>query len=97
MYGLVRYELLDPQFNEDSYGIPAEYTELRRQLAPLPLLYDGRKEGQLYLPPKTKKDPRSKEKTLKDILGCSPDRADAFVLMTYAQFTKYNPRVISVY
>lgn len=68
------------------FGLPAEYTELRRQLAPIPLRYDG--EGRMYLLPKHKRDPNSTEKTLTDLIGCSPDEADAVVLMVHAMCGK---------
>ncbi len=65
------------------FGIPQELHELRRQLAKIPLLYDG--EGRIYLPPKNRKEGQSKEtKTLVDVIGCSPDEADSFVLAVYA-------------
>jgi len=83
MYGILRDLLL----SEKGYGIPddnqgAAYAELRRQLAPIPLLYDG--EGRIYLPPKRKKSQTSNETTMADLIGCSPDEADATVLATYA-------------
>lgn len=81
MYGLLS-QLLDPSNNPQGWGIPAEYTELRRQLSPLPKLYDP--EGRLYLPPKDK-PPHSKTEveTIRDIIGCSPDEADSTVLAVY--------------
>lgn len=63
------------------FAIPAEYQELRRQLAPLPMMYDA--EGRLKLPPKNKKSADSKEITLTEMLGCSPDEADAVVIAVY--------------
>jgi hypothetical protein len=80
MYGLLRSKL-DPAANPEGFALPADYTELRRQLAPIPLTYDP--EGRLYLLPKDKKDPQSKQKTLKELLGCSPDQADALVLAVW--------------
>jgi len=83
MYGEASM-LLDPSLNPKGYGIPrAEskrdpFRELRRQLLAMPKCWDG--EGRLWLPPKNKKDPDSRTKTLVEILGCSPDEADAFVL-----------------
>lgn len=70
--------LLDPALNPMGWGIPEEYTELRRQLAPMPKLFDG--DGKMYMLPKDKKDPKSKERTLKELLGCSPDEADSVVI-----------------
>lgn len=84
MYGELR-NLLDPGLNEEGFGIPAEYTELRRQLAPLPLMYD--KEGRMYLPPKSKR-PGQTGVSIEDILGCSPDHADALVLAVHALLHK---------
>jgi len=84
LYGVLR-ELLDPGLNPDGYGLPPELTELRRQLAPIPLTYDP--EGRLVLLPKDVPpgaDKAQKEKlTLKKLLGCSPDEADSAVLAVY--------------
>jgi hypothetical protein len=79
MYGLLR-ERLDPASGK-GFSLPAEYTELRRQLSPLPLLYD--EEGRLYLPPKARRDENQTKQTLTDLLGCSPDEADALVLAVF--------------
>ncbi len=79
-------ELLDPSLppkNGVGFGIPDKDTELRKQLAPIPKKYG--KEGEMWLPPKNKKDPNSKEKTLREIIGCSPDRADALVMALYCR------------
>ncbi len=82
MYGILRFELMDPFFNEVGFGIPAEYTELHRQLAVFPLRYD--EEGRIILPPKNNKPGGKKEQeTIVQMLGCSPDRADALVLATF--------------
>jgi len=94
MYGLLRFNLLDP-INEQGFGIPAEYTELRRQLAPIPLQWDA--EGRLYLPPKDKPTPNYTGITLKQLLGCSPDEADALVLAVFGLFTKSVVRVLGAY
>lgn len=87
MYGILR-QLLDP-INE-GFGIPAEYTELRRQLAPIPLWYDD--EGRLYLPPKHKKpdaaETTKNKITMHDLIGCSPDEADSFVLAIFGMVNK---------
>jgi len=101
MYGLLRFNLLDPtlqeldeqsQWKRGGFGIPAEYSELRRQLSLMPLLYDA--EGRLYLPPKTKKNKDSEEITLQEILGCSPDEADSLVLAVYGFFNKPIKKVL---
>ena len=86
MYGILRRRL-DPGDRGD-LAIPARYTELRRQLSLMPLRYDG--EGRLYLPPKAKRNPQSTEQTLMDILGHSPDEADALVLAVFGQQQKSN-------
>lgn len=88
MYYLLR-QRLNPygkgEQMQSRFGLPVEYVELRRQLAPLPMLFD--EEGKVYLPPKRKK-PNSPVNTsvqcLEEILGCSPDEADSLVLAVYA-------------
>lgn len=80
MYGELSL-LLDPGYNPQGFAIPAVYNELRRQLAPMPRLYDP--EGRLRMLPKNKRDKTSKELTLLDLLGCSPDEADSLVLAVY--------------
>lgn len=92
MFGMIRFLLLDPNTNPQGFGIPAELTELRRQLSPIPLKFDG--EGRLYLPPKNKKNPDSHEVTLIDILGCSPDEADSLSLAVFGLFTKPTTRTL---
>ena len=83
MYGLLM-KRLDPAMG-DGFGIPAKFTELRRQLAPIPLDYG--KEGKLVLPPKnrpiTAARTESKVVTMGDLIGCSPDEADAVVLAVF--------------
>lgn len=89
MYMLLR-QWLNPELNERGFGISSLLVELRRQLAPIPLRYDG--EGRYVLPPKNKRDPRSSTETMTDLIGCSPDEADATVLamfgMTFPQQKK---------
>lgn len=85
MYGTLS-QLMDPSRgigndNEIGFAIPAEYAELFKQLGPIPKLYDG--EGKLRLPPKHKKDPKSKEVSLTELIGHSPDEADALVLAVF--------------
>lgn len=84
MYGTLR-RLLDPS-NEHSRGfaIPEEYTNLRCELAPVPLLYD--REGRLEMLPKhrTRGDRSSTTKCLVDLIGHSPDESDALVLGVWA-------------
>ena len=81
MYGELRNRL-DPGMNEHVFAIPPEYSELRRQLAPIPLLHD--QEGRLKLPPKHKRNKDSREITLVDLIGNSPDEADALVMALFA-------------
>ena len=86
VYGLMR-ELIDP-INE-GWGIPPQFTELVRQLSPIPLWYD--EEGRLYLPPKSKKPDSAgtdRKITLKELLGCSPDEADAVALSVFGMTNK---------
>ncbi len=64
------------------FAIPSEYTELRRQLAPIPLTYD--KEGRLFVLPKNNPKNKDDPRTLTKLLGCSPDQADALVLAIHA-------------
>lgn len=77
-------ELLDPSLNPDGFGIPREYAELRRQLAPLPRWTN--EDGRRWLPPKHRKPgaANTKVKTIEELIGCSPDEADAFVLAVHA-------------
>ena len=87
MYGKARL-LFDPvaRGGEDKvFSLPdtPQYAELRRQLLLIPLLYNS--EGVLKMLPKSKPAGSiSKEKTLTDIIGHSPDEADAFVLFLHA-------------
>jgi len=82
-------QCLDPaMFGVEGYAISARFTELHRQLAAMPRLYD--EEGRLYLPPKRRKSHEQeggagKVRTINDILGCSPDEADAYVMSVYAR------------
>ena len=86
MYMLLR-RWLDPELNDRGFGISSQLIELRRQLAPIPLMFDG--EGQYYLPPKNKRDPKSSAVTMTDLIGCSPDEADATVLAIYGMTFPY--------
>jgi hypothetical protein len=73
--------LIDPAVTDPIFAIPAELRELRRQLAPIPLQYD--EEGRIWLPPKHKKDKNDKRQTLEELIGRSPDDADALVLAVF--------------
>lgn len=75
MYHMLRLLL------EVGWGIPAEYEEVLRQMEPIPLKYDG--EGRIWLYPKNKKNPTSKEPTLVELIGNSPDELDSTVLAVY--------------
>lgn len=67
----------------EPFAIPGgeEYRELCRQLEPIPRLTNG--EGQQYLPSKKKNKDTSTERTMRELIGCSPDRADALVLAVH--------------
>lgn len=84
LYGELR-ELLDPAGDGQGrprLALPATYHELRRQLAPIPLQYD--QEGRLVMMPKSKRDRNDKRPTLTELIGHSPDEADALVLAVHA-------------
>lgn len=83
-----------------AFALPEQYagrellpgrTSLAFQLSKIPKNYD--QEGRLKLPPKQKRDPDSKEVTLIDLIGHSPDEADAFVLAVHGLLHK--KRVVS--
>lgn len=97
MYGELRL-LLDPQ-NDRVFAIPAEYTELRRQLAPIPKWED--EEGRLYLPPKQRKTADkmkpSTQVTMNTLIGCSPDCADALVLAVHGLLHRIHRPVATVH
>lgn len=87
MYGELS-EWLDPSLEEDGprCAIPEQFSELRRQMAPIPKLIDG--EGRYYMLPKSKgtgkADQEKKTPTLTELIGRSPDDLDAFVLAYHA-------------
>ncbi len=60
------------------YGIPKECVELIRQLSVLPRQYGT--DGTATLPSKNKKNKDSKEKTLVQMMGRSPDQMDSATL-----------------
>lgn len=81
------------------FAIPAWYPEFRQQLAPIPLLYDG--EGRMFLPPKNRKGSINSRdrmeggtsspagmKTMVDLIGHSPDEADALVLALWGMMNQ---------
>lgn len=92
MYGILM-ELLDPI--ESGFALPSEIINrkrsdggpsLRQQLAPIPKIYD--EEGRMELLPKTKKDPNDEKPTLTELIGCSPDEADALALAAFGLVRK---------
>ena len=93
MYGLLR-RVLDP--TERGFGLPAKYVELRRQLGPIPLDYDG--EGRMMMMKKRKPaNSTSKERTLIELLGCSPDEADSLVVAIYSMMNDDLPFEVKVW
>lgn len=74
------------------FAINPRYYELRRQMAPIPLKFELEK---LKLPPKHKKDAKSKEVCLVDIIGCSPDELDALVLAVHAMQNSNKGRAVA--
>jgi hypothetical protein len=99
MYGMLRL-LIDPKGTNverhGGFGLPAEYMELRRQLSLIPLTFDS--EGRLELLPKNKRgitliaDTNSRVKTLTELIGKSPDEADALVLAVFGMVQRiYRP------
>lgn len=81
MYGELS-EMMDPSLPGIRFALPAEEHELRRQLAPLPKKYDN--EGrQILIPKQNHKDPDDPN-TMINLIGCSPDEADALVLAVHA-------------
>jgi hypothetical protein len=85
MYGELS-ELMDPslcQFHERlPFALPYMHPKLRKELSPVPKLYD--KEGKIKLPPKNQTSDNSKEKSLTQIIGWSPDNGDALVLAVHS-------------
>jgi hypothetical protein len=96
MYGELSI-LLDPglgprSFRPDwpqAFALPinqATLVELHRQLAPIPKVYV---EGKLELPPKNRRpETKSEQVTLVELIGCSPDEADAVVLACHGMLHK---------
>lgn len=80
---LLEPNLLNPEL--PGFALPSD-PELRKQLAPIPLLYEGGAsgEGRVFLPPKTS-SPNSAIKSLTELIGHSPDEADAVVLSVWGQ------------
>lgn len=78
--------MMDPSGNENVFALPEEYEELQRQMAPIPLEYDG--EGRIWLPPKRKLNPKSTVQTLVELIGHSPDELDSLVLAIFGMTHK---------
>lgn len=95
-------QLLDPALNRANglpgFAIPPGITTgnarchvhggqcLRAQLAVMPKMTD--KEGRYKLPPKNKQDATSKERSLSDMIGHSPDELDSLVLAVHSMLSK---------
>jgi hypothetical protein len=78
LYGELRL-YMDPRGPTGGWAIPRRFSEvLRPQLSPIPLQYD--REGRLTLPPKNQRDRQDTAVTLVELIGYSPDEADAVVL-----------------
>lgn len=75
LYGTMR-RLLNPA--NGGYGIPDDCGELRKDIGLLPLRYDS--EGRLKLLPKDRTNPGSREPTIRDLIGRSPDYGDSAAL-----------------
>lgn len=78
--------LLDPARPGHGFAIPAEHAELLRQMRLIPKLYD--REGRLRVLPKSKVGADSREKTLVQLIGHSPDEFDSLCLAVYAMTSK---------
>lgn len=98
MYGRLRF-MLDPKnakldYPEEcqGFGVPARFAAIRQQLAPIPLEYDA--EGRMRLLPK--RGPEG-TKTLTQLIGHSPDEADALVLALHGMCEKPRLRMIGAY
>ncbi len=79
-----------PRETFSGFAIPSGgvYDELRRQLQPIPKTWDRGGEGKLRLLPKDNTEDPDDPRTLKNLLGCSPDEADAVVLAVHARLHK---------
>lgn len=78
-------EELQHSGNLTGFAIPHTIPRLRDQLSVMPFSYD--KESRMTMPPKNKRTPESREQCLIDIIGHSPDEADALVLAIHAMQT----------
>ena len=98
MYWLLHL-LLDPAAEGAGFAISSEEVKLRQQLAPIPKLTDG--EGRLLLPPKhkpaTSTGKESMTQTMIDLIGYSPDEADALVLAVFGMQNRSVGQGVSVW
>ncbi|MGL6095356.1 MAG: hypothetical protein ACRC7O_06100 [Fimbriiglobus sp.] len=86
LYGELRLAL-DPAGEYGGWSLPPGCVNLLAELAPVPLAYDA--EGRLRLLPKSKSaSSNPHEKTLTELIGHSPDEADAVALALHAMRTK---------
>lgn len=76
-------QLMDPAANPNGFTIPAKYVELRRQMTPIPRLYDDR--GRMFIPPKRKKNSDDRRVTLEGLIGHSPDELESLLLAVHAR------------
>lgn len=93
-----RVPLLEPAPGRpapEGFGLPEEYAVISDLLSPIPLTRD--EEGRLVLPPKTKRDPRSKKVTLIELLGRSPDETDALALAVHAMLKPERPFIVEAF
>ncbi len=82
MYGILA-ELFDLDREEGVFALPPDAQQLRAELNILPRKYDS--EGRLVLPPKEAgRSGPQQEKSIRQLLGRSPDRADSLVLAVSA-------------
>lgn len=78
LYGTLA-QLMNGTGEQTSFALPPDAQELRAELAILPRRPDS--EGRLRLPPKERgHSGQSTEKTIRQLLGRSPGRADSLVL-----------------
>lgn len=91
-------QLLDPDLNKQGFGIPRVYANLRSELSPIPKDID--EEGRYYIRPKQRSttdiQTTKKVPTLVELIGHSPDEADALVLAVYAMQNKLRPSTAGV-
>jgi hypothetical protein len=82
LYGNLR-RIFDPERESGGFQLPPLASELRQELAVLPLQYDS--EGRMFLPPKDRRPNQATHATsIRELLGRSPDRADSLALAAWA-------------